>query len=246
MIKYKNKIDLDCENVAIFADFDNLYYSLSDYGLNLNLDDYNIFYWMNVLYGSSKIRKMSAFANFEQLNVTLSALQKQRVDIHNVFGNNRKNASDIELSLAALQTYYERTDIDTFVFITSDSDIIPIMNKLLYFGKKVHLYSVVENSNPNINNFCNLSVDILDLLDLKHLERGPERFLGDAINIVSRFFNFNQNKLLYHKKLVDSLIQTLYLSPQMANKLIDLLIDQNVLERVDTETAHGYKFLLND
>lgn len=244
MIKYKNEIDLNCENVAIFADFDNIYYSLSDYGLNLNLNEYNIFYWMNVLYGTSKIRSMSAFANFEQLpNISLKTLQNQRVYIYNVFGNNRKNSSDIELSLYALQTFYDRSNIDTFVFITSDSDMIPIMNKLLYFGKRVHLYSIEENSNPNINNFCNLSVDILELMDLKHLKKDPEKFLKDAIDIVTRFYSFNTDRLFFHKRLMDNLIQSLYLSPHMANRVIELMINENIIKKVETDNSCGYKFL---
>lgn len=244
MIKYKNEIDLNCENVAIFADFDNIYYSLSDYGLNLNLNEYNIFYWMNVLYGTSKIRSMSAFANFEQLpNISLKTLQNQRVYIYNVFGNNRKNSSDIELSLYALQTFYDRSNIDTFVFLTSDSDMIPIMNKLLYFGKRVHLYSIEENSNPNINNFCNLSVDILELMDLKHLKKDPEKFLKDAIDIVTRFYSFNTDRLFFHKRLMDNLIQSLYLSPHMANRVIELMINENIIKKVETDNSCGYKFL---
>lgn len=241
MLKYKNEIDLNCKNVSIFADFDNIYYSLSDYGLNLNLDDYNIFYWMNMLYGTSKIRSMAAFANFEQLNITLRALQNQRVNIHNVFGNNRKNSSDIELSLCALQTFYEQPNIDTFVFITSDSDMIPIMNKLLYFGKKVHLYSIEENSNPSINNFCNLSVDILELMNLKHLRKEPEKFFPEAMDIISKFFNFNPDKIFYHKRLQDNLVQSLYLSPYMANRVIELLVNKNILKKVELENSYGYK-----
>lgn len=244
MLNYKNEIDSNCENVAIFADFDNIYYGLSDYGLNLNLNDYNIFYLMNMLYGSSKIRCMTAFANFEQLtNISLQTLQDQRVYIYNVFGNNRKNSSDIELSLCALETFYNRKNIDTFVFITSDSDMIPIMNKLLYYGKKVHLYSINENSNPNINNFCNLSGDILELMNIKHLKKVPENFLDDAINIINKFHNFNPDKLLFHKRLSENLIQNLYLSPYMASKVIDLMISKNLIQKVESETSFGYKIV---
>lgn len=242
MIKYKNEIDSNCESVAIFADFDNIYYSLSDYGINLNLDENNIFYWMNMLYGTAKIRCMTAFANFEQLtNISLKSLQDQRVYIYNVFGNNRKNSSDIELSLCAMETFYRKNEIDTFVFITSDSDMIPIMNKLLFYGKKVHLYSINENSNSNINNFCNLSVDILELMDLKHLKKVPEKFLDSAIEIVTKFNAFNPDKIFYHKRLQDNLIQSLYLSPFMANKVIELMINKNIIYKIETENSFGYK-----
>lgn len=242
MIKYKNEIDSNCESVAIFADFDNIYYSLSDYGLNLNLNEHNIFYWMNMLYGTSKIRCMTAFANFEQLtNISLKSLQDQRVYIYNVFGNSRKNSSDIELSLCALETFYRRKEIDTFVFITSDSDMIPIMNKLLFYGKKVHLYSINENTNSNINNFCNLSVDILELMDLKYLRKDPEKYFEGATEIITRFSQANPDRIFYHKRLQDNLIQSFYLSPFMANKVIEIMLNKNIIEKIETENSCGYK-----
>ena len=86
--KIKKIIDTSCENVAIFVDYDNIYYGLSEYGINLENERYDIFHIMNELYEFDKIRVMKAFADFEQIKVSLRHLQEKRVQIHNVYGNN--------------------------------------------------------------------------------------------------------------------------------------------------------------
>ena len=80
----------------------------------------------------------------------MKELQEQRVQIRNVYGNGkeekyRKNASDIELSIDVLESYYRDKDIDTYVIVTADSDMIPIMSRMMYKGKDVHLFYTKEN-----------------------------------------------------------------------------------------------------
>lgn len=167
----KSIIEKESSNVAIFCDYDNIHYGLTTYGLNLQNPKYDIFHLMNELYGKSKIRTLQAFGDFEQLNISMKHLQLNRVQIQNVFANsknesNRKNASDIELAIKTIETYYENKKIDTFVFLTSDSDMIPIMNYLLYKGKNVHLYYINQNANSYLINFCNLAIDLLELMEI--------------------------------------------------------------------------------
>ena len=123
------------ENVGIFVDFDNIYYSLREYGVNPEAPEYCVFSLMERIYSINKIRTLRAYADYDQVGVSLKHLQEMRVQIKNVYGNGleeeyRKNASDIELSVDALEIYYRSPEIDTFVFLTSDSDMIPIMSRL--------------------------------------------------------------------------------------------------------------------
>ena len=131
------------ENVGIFVDFDNIYYSLKEYGVNPESPEYCVFSLMERIYSINKIRTLRAYADYDQVGVSLKHLQEMRVQIKNVYGNGleeeyRKNASDIELSVDALEIYYRSPEIDTFVFLTSDSDMIPIMSRLTYKGKHIH------------------------------------------------------------------------------------------------------------
>ena len=128
-------------NVCIFVDFDNLYYTMRNYAVDVTNNQYDVCHFLNECYGKDKIRGFRAYADFEQVNVSLRKLQENRVQIRNVYGNNkddkyRKNASDIELSIDAIEMTYRNNDIDTYVIVTSDSDMIPIMSRLKYKGEK--------------------------------------------------------------------------------------------------------------
>lgn len=132
-------------NVCILIDYDNLFHTMKRYAIDVTEDQYDVCKFLNKIYGMNKIRSFRAYADFEQVGVSLRKLQEQRVQIRNVYGNNRddkyrKNASDIELSIDAIEQTYKDSSIDTYIIVTSDSDMIPIMSRLKYKGKKVHLY----------------------------------------------------------------------------------------------------------
>lgn len=246
--KIKKIIDTSCENVAIFVDYDNIYYGLSEYGINLENERYDIFHIMNELYEFDKIRVMKAFADFEQIKVSLRHLQEKRVQIHNVYGNNaieknRKNASDIELSINAIETCYNNKNIDTFVFITSDSDMIPVMSKMLFYGKKVHLYSIKDSTSKIINNYCNLFVDLIELLDIDINRKNPEYWIND-IRIIFKEFNENPNnktKILTNKWLAERIQQRIFMSYGASIRLIQNMLDMNIIEKTEQNQFYGYK-----
>ena len=246
--KIKKIIDSDCNNVAIFVDYDNIYYGLSEYGINLENERFDIFHIMNELYEFDKIRVMKAFADFEQIKVSLRHLQEKRVQIHNVYGNNaieknRKNASDIELSINAIETCYNNPNIDTFVFITSDSDMIPIMSKMLFYGKKVHLYSIKENTNKIIDNYCNLAVDLIELLDIDTRRKQPEFWIEDFKKIFIEFYENpnNKSKILTNKWLIERIQQKIYMSYGASVRLIQSMLDLGVIEKTESNQFYGYK-----
>ena len=246
--KIKKIIDTSCNNVAIFADYDNIYYGLTDYGINLEDEKYDIFHIMGELYEFEKIRLMKAFADFEQINISLRHLQSKRVQIYNVYGNNsteknRKNASDIELSIDAIETCYNNPNIDTFVFITSDSDMIPIMSKLLFYGKKVHLYSIKEDTTPTINNYCNVFVDLIELLDIDINRKLPEFWIDDIKEIFEDFENHpnNKNKVLTNRWLIERIQAKIHMSYNSSSRLIQQMLELDIIERTENGQFYGYK-----
>lgn len=246
--KLKKIIEKECKNVAIFVDFDNIYYGLSEYGINLELDKYDIFYILNSLYDLDKIRQFNAFADFEQIKISMKHLQKRRVNVKNVFANNsyeknRKNASDIELSISAIETFYTDKKIDTFVFVTSDSDMIPIMNKLLLKGKKVHLYSVKDDSCEYIADFCTESVDLIELLDIDINRKNPEFWINMIRGIFKEFYENpnHSNKILTNKWLIERIQSKNHMSIQASTKLIQNMLDMDIIEKTENNQFYGYK-----
>lgn len=254
--KIKKEIDTNCFNVAVFCDYDNLYYGLTDYGVNITNEKYDVFYFINELYEKSKIRVMKAFADFEQISYNdknelylLKHLQNNRVETCNVFGNHpkqefyRKNASDIELSLSAIETYYKKNNIDTYVFITSDSDMIPIMNKLLLYGMQIHLYYINNSSNNNILNFCNLSIDLIELMEINQDRKNAEYWIPTIQNILNNYYLNNKydSNIMSHKWLLESIQKETYMSINSSNKLINKMLDLEVIEKAELNNFYGYR-----
>lgn len=246
----KANFSVKCQNVGIFIDFDNVYYSLKNYGINMEDEEYCIFTLMNLLYSFDKIRTMRAYADFDQVSISFKYLQGKRVQIKNVYGNglqeeHRKNASDIELSIDALDAYYRDSNIDTFVFITSDSDMIPIMSRLIFKGKKVHLYYIEENTShyQNLTGFCHEKFDLLDLLKIDKNRKNPSYWVNNATNEITAWYNNPKNfgKLLGGNWLNELFCEKLLLSRQASSNLIKHLEENNIIEEVKQNNHNGYK-----
>lgn len=246
----KSNIEKYSKNVAIFCDYDNIHYGLTTYGLDVTDIKYDVFHLMSELYEKHRIRTLQAFGDFEQLNISLKHLQLKRVQIQNVFANsktelNRKNASDIELSIKTMETYYENKEIDTFVFITSDSDMIPIMNYLLYKGKQIHLYYIKQNVNDTLLNFCNIAIDLIQLLEIDEERKNPEYWIPTIKNIFKSYYTNNnyKNKIMSHKWLIENIQKETHMSSVLSHKLLNKMLELNVIKKSESNNYYGYELL---
>lgn len=128
-IKTINKKD-KLENVAIFVDYDNVYWTLmNNYSHDPNHEDptKNLFVKLWERYGQSHVRTFRAYADFEKVRTELTRLQKKRVQIRHVYsngkdGDHRKNSSDIELCIDAIEHTYKDPSVTCYVFVTADSE----------------------------------------------------------------------------------------------------------------------------
>ena len=239
----------ETKNVAIFVDFDNIYYSLKDFGIVMGEGSYDIFKILNDIYTKEKIRVFKAYADFEQVRVSFKWLQDNRVQIRNVFGNgleenSRKNASDIELSIDAIEAFYRKPEVDTFVFVTSDSDMIPVMNKLMFDGKKVHLYYIDEHTSQyqSLNNMCNLSIELVDMLEIDR-ERGTLSYwIDDAKKAIDGWYTEPRNlgKTLGGRWLQTLLCEKLGLTKDKSDKLVRFLEEEGHIFEGRNEMGNKY------
>lgn len=241
------------ENACIFIDFDNLYYSMRNYAIDVTDKSYDVCHFLNTIYGKDKIRGFRAYADFEQVQVSLRKLQENRVQIRNVYGNNkddkyRKNASDIELSIDAIEMTYRDKNIDTYVIVTSDSDMIPIMSRLKYKGKKVHLYYTSQNSSQttHFESFCDFSCDLLKLYEID-LERATFDYWYDTvIRLITDWYQdkSNANKTLGFKWLKEDIINETQLTDSFCSDLINQMIDDKKIIRNNSNVTNGVYFTL--
>ncbi|WP_144521541.1 NYN domain-containing protein [Bacillus pumilus] len=172
------------ENVAIFIDYDNVYWSLmNNYNHNPDheLPEKNLFHKLWEEYGQDYVRTFRVYADFEKIKSNLTRLQHKRVQIRHVYsngkdGDSRKNASDIELCIDAIENTYKDPSISCYVFVTADSDMIPIMSRLMYKGKRVELFSLGKSAPKYIkmNQYAHKTKDLVQFLNIE--EREHDRF----------------------------------------------------------------------
>lgn len=240
-----------CNNVCILVDYDNLYHSMREYGVNVSSDEYNFCQFINEIYGKEKIRTFRAYADFEQVNVSLRNLQEQRVQIRNVYGNNkedkyRKNASDIELSMDAIEMTHRESNIDTYVIVTSDSDMIPVMSRLKYKGKKIHLYYTSSNvsQTTHFNSYCDFSCDLMLLFNINIERKSPEYWFEQVKQFINNWHIENNapGKRLGFKWLRDGLSETLFLPKDFVEKIIEKMKDENIITKGDDTDEKSVNF----
>ena len=106
-------------NVAIFVDYDNIYWTLqNNYAHDPDSTDTtkNLFDSLWRRYGNDNVRTFRAYADFQKIKTSLTSLQKKRVQIRHVYsndkqGDHRKNSSDIELCIDAIESTYKDPNI---------------------------------------------------------------------------------------------------------------------------------------
>lgn len=245
----------NCKNVCILIDYDNLFYTFKRYAIDVTDNSYNICKFFNLLYGKEKIRSFRAYADFEQVGVSLRNLQEQRVQIRNVYGNNRndqfrKNASDIELSMDAIELTHRDENIDTYVIVTSDSDMIPVMSRLKYKGKTVHLFYASENSSQIIHfeSYCDFACDLLKLFDVDVEKGNPNYWYESIINIVTEWHNIEKNKkfTLGFNWLKKEIAKDCKISETYANEIINDMIQKEMLKKLSLPNSNDCDIVVNE
>ncbi len=223
------------DNVAIFVDYDNVYWTLMNryrHDPDHEDSDKNLFERLWNFYGMDNIRMFKAYADFEQVDANLTSLQKKRIQIRHVYANGKnedkaKNASDIELSIDAMETSYSDPNITCYVFVTADSDMIPIMSRMLFRGKYVELFYVEDAiaKHTDIRNYAHESYDLLQFLGVDVSPKNPSDYLSDAMNYISEWHAqpANKTKNLGPKWLRDGLADYLAIPSNTASQVIDLL-----------------------
>lgn len=238
-INAKNKL----ENVAIFVDYDNVYWTLiNNFNHDPNHEDEekNLFLRLWERYGEDNIRSFRAYADFQKVRSSLTSLQKKRIQVKHVYSNEkdgdaRKNSSDIELCIDAIESTYKDSNIGTYVFVTADSDMIPILSRMMYKGKRVELFylSKAAPRHVDITNYAHFSQDLLEFLNVEVVQHQVERYVAGALGFINWWEEQYSKSDQYLGKgwLRGQLVQKLSIPADVSSELIErLLIEELVYE----------------
>lgn len=235
-------------NMAIFWDFDNTYLTIQEqFGMKESYITDLIVSIQN-LYKDDKIRIFRAYADFEKIKKVQSIIQKKKVTPKHVFSSNsgsdnRKNASDIELCLDALEVAICNGEISDFVVITADKDMTSLMHRLNYYGKVVHLIYLEAGISDDklILDFADKKHSIEYLLKLvkpniegltkEELKDGSEK----AIEVVIEFNERNKDKegVYLGTPFYKQGMASKGYSGELADKILKYCVENSILESED-------------
>lgn len=197
-------------NAAVYVDYENIYELLQKYKVNpldINffpalLDRFRDVYRLNIM-------ECIVYGNFEK-----KAFQGKLQTILQNFGlqtrhsaKNGKNCSDLMLTVDALTTLYKNPNIQAFVIISSDRDMIPLIGAIKYENKFAYMISTKWGFNPAVSYYPDQHEYIEDIF---HLEPGTptgetteelELFGQDLLNHSAIEKAQEVSKLFYHSNV---------------------------------------------
>ena len=238
--------------VAIYCNIDNIYWKLSNsFGANTEEIIIQIIDKIWDIYKDDKVRIFSAYADFERVPRMQTEIQIKRVTTKHVFGNRNRlgvvrNAGNIELSLDALETLIKFPDINCYAIISTDKDIVPLMNRMKYYGKSVHLFfleAFIEPDSPLLN-YADEAISLELLLGLDPKEIGSiniESLVLQGVSLVDNFYSRNAGKprmYLGKEFFYTEAMNVLKITKQNAIDLLHVCLKNGCLSIALTEDKH--------
>jgi Protein of unknown function DUF88. len=238
--------------VAVFWDLDNIYWGLSNfYGANAGIMLMQLIDKIWDIYKDDKVRIFSAYADFEKGPRIQTEIQRKRVTTRHVSSSRRlsdmvRNAVDIELSLDALETLIKFPDIDCYAITSADKNIIPLMNRVKYYGKSVHLFFLEAfiGTDSSLLDYADEAVSLELLLGLEPIKIDSidiESLVLQGVSLVNSFYLRNAGKpkmYLGREFFISEAVTVLKITRQSAIDLLELCLNTGCLSIALTEDKH--------
>ncbi|NLY53733.1 MAG: NYN domain-containing protein [Firmicutes bacterium] len=161
------------KNVAVLIDYENVYWSMKNNYMLVPQPGRLIELIKQEAQKEGQVVLMLAYADFDQpeFKGLQTDLQRRSVEPRHVFSKSfpegvRKNAADIELSLDALELMYTREDIDTYVLVCGDRDLIQLIRKLHTRNKRVNVIGVARTTSSDLVMFADSYTEVETLLGI--------------------------------------------------------------------------------
>lgn len=249
------------KNTAIFIDLENVYYGLKKYHIDPDHPEerHNLFLRLQEYFGKDSIRMMEAYADFEQLDLSMMSLQKKRVHVHQVYGNGirgGKNAADIQLCLDAMEVLYQIPEISTFVIVSADQDMIPLLDRLWSKGKRVELFCLCDESlskTAQLHEFCDYTHNLFEFLNIHQFQNLSQidRIVHNAIvQLYEWYEDPNNNGKSYGSTWIkNDFMKKFHIDELEANHVFNRLLKGKYIIPyeifIDRNVYYGYKVNLS-
>src|SRR5688572_10780933 len=170
-------------HAALLIDFDNVTMGIrSDLTKELkNLLNSDII--------KGKVAVQRAYADWRRYPQYIVPLAENSVDLifAPAYGTSKKNATDIRLSIDALELVFTRPEIGTFILLSGDSDFSSLVLKLKEYGKYVIGVGIRESSSDLLIQNCDEYYSYNELAgftkasDVEYVKRDPWELVVEAV-----------------------------------------------------------------
>src|SRR4051794_3420218 len=175
-------------NAALLIDFDNVTMGIrSDLGKELR-----------TLLGSDiikgKVAVQRAYADWRRYPQYIVPLAESSIDMimAPAYGSSKKNATDIRLSVDAMELVFTRPEIGTYILLSGDSDFASLVTKLKEYGKYVIGVGIRESSSDLLVMNCdeyysyNALAGLVKAGDEEVVKKDPWELVTEAIERMKR------------------------------------------------------------
>jgi len=175
-------------NAALLIDFDNV-----TMGIRSDLQQE-----LRHLLGSEiikgKVAVQRAYADWRRYPQYIVPLAESSIDMimAPAYGSSKKNATDIRLSVDAMELVFTRPEIGTYILLSGDSDIASLVTKLKEYGKYVIGVGIRESSSDLLVMNCdeyysyNALAGLVKAGDEEVVKYDPWELVSEAIKRMSQ------------------------------------------------------------
>jgi uncharacterized LabA/DUF88 family protein len=161
-------------NAMVYVDYENILELLKAYGKNpLEIDFFRVIQ-SRLAAAGIKIIDFLVYGNFEKKTPggnQQSFLRAMGLQTRHA-SNNGKNSGDLELTVDALKDLFKNPNIDIFVIISSDRDIIPLLKTIKYENKLSYIFSTQNGFNQIVTKYADFHEYIETIFQLTPPEPG--------------------------------------------------------------------------
>lgn len=153
---------------AVFIDYENIYCSLlREFKNVINMNFFPKFsLWCEK--NGRKLCKKIAYCNFDYIDLSASHHQTllNSLGIQSVHtSNNGKNCADLQIAVDVMECMHNYPEIDEYIIISNDKDMIPVLNSITMHGKIATFITVGNNYDGMVANFANNHIGIDSILE---------------------------------------------------------------------------------
>ena len=150
-------------NVAVYVDYENIHKTLIRTKTNVLREGFfeKLRTWCSN--NNKRIVQTQVYCNFDNEDLYQSHHQTtlQNYGVETIHTSNQgKNYADLKISIDVLTSMYSNNNIDEFIIVSNDKDMIPLLNSIRANKRNVYVITAGEDYNRSICEFADQHISL--------------------------------------------------------------------------------------